>query len=125
MSDHYVEMALKGLRLLTLSRLIKITMYQSGNLFPDYNLLCTNNSGFRPSNSCEHQLHPIVFEIYKSFDCNPSKDVRGIFLDISEAYDRVWHIGLIYKIQHIRLCWCNSRPLFRAAFLCCIHKCSY
>ena len=27
------------------------------------------------------------------FDCNPPKDVRGIFLDLSKAFDRVWHDG--------------------------------
>ena len=65
------------------------------------NLLCPNQSGFRPSDSCEYQLLSILHEIYKSFDCNPPKDVRGIFLDLSKAFDRVWHDGLIYKIKHI------------------------
>ena len=46
------------------------------------NLLCPNQSGFRPSDSCEYQLLSILHEIYKSFDCNPPKDVRGIFLDL-------------------------------------------
>ena len=40
------------------------------------NLLCPNQSGFRPSDSSEYQLLSILHEIYKSFDCNPSKDVR-------------------------------------------------
>ena len=51
-------------------------------------LLCDNQSGFRPSDSCEYQLLSIV-HIYASFDCNPPKYVRGIFLDISKAFDRV------------------------------------
>ena len=64
-------------------------------------LLCDNQSGFRPSDSCEYQLLSIVHDIYASFDCNPPKDVRGIFLDISKAFDRVWHEGLIYKMKCI------------------------
>ena len=63
------------------------------------NLLNSNQSGFMPNDSCESQLLSIVHDIYSSFDCYPSLEVRGIFLDISKAFDRVWHEGLIYKIQ--------------------------
>ena len=55
-------------------------------------------SSFRPSDSCEYQLLSIVDGIYKSFDCNPPLEVRGIFLDISKNFDRVWHDGLVYKV---------------------------
>ena len=60
-----------------------------------------NQSGFRPSDSCEYQLLSIVHDIYASFDCNPPHDVRGVFLDISKAFDRVWHEGPVYKIKSI------------------------
>ena len=65
------------------------------------NLLSSNQSGFRSNGSCESQLLSIVIVhgIYSSFDCYPSLEVRGIFLEISKAFDRVWHEGLIYKIQ--------------------------
>ena len=52
-------------------------------------LLNTNQSGFRPSNSCVNQLLS-----FSSFDCNPSLEVRSIFLDISKAFDEVWDDGL-------------------------------
>ena len=64
-------------------------------------LLCDNQSGFRPSDSCEYQLLSIVHDIYASFDSNPPNDVRGIFLDISKVFDKVWHEGPIYKMKCI------------------------
>ena len=60
------------------------------------NLLNSNQSGFKSNDSCESQLLSIVHDIYSSFDCYPSLEVR---VDISKAFDRVWHEGLIYKIQ--------------------------
>ena len=43
------------------------------------------------------QLLSITHEIYQSFDDN--LDVRVIFLDISKAFDQVWHKGLIFKLK--------------------------
>ena len=67
----------------------------------DNSLLNPNQSGFRSSDSCVFQLSSITHEIYTSFDCNPSLEVRGVFLDISKAFDKVWHKGLIYKLQSV------------------------
>ena len=72
-------------------------------------LLSANKSGFRPSDSCESQLLSIYHEIYASFDCYPTLEVRGVFLDISKAFDRVWLEGLIYKIKSIGI----SGPLLK------------
>ena len=58
------------------------------------NLLCPNQSGFRPSATCEYQLHSVLHEIYKYFDCNLPEDIRCISLDLSKAFARVWHDGL-------------------------------
>ena len=51
-----------------------IFQYLQGN-----NLLCENQSGFRPSESCEYQIPSIVHEIYALFDCNPPLDVKAVF----------------------------------------------
>ena len=40
-------------------------------------------------------------DIYKSFDANPTQEVCGLFLDISKAFDRVWHKGLLYKLNNL------------------------
>ena len=67
--------------------------------FEDHLLFSPCQSGFRAKDSCISQLLSITHEIFSSFDANPSIDTRGVFLDISKAFDKVWHDGLIYKLQ--------------------------
>ena len=54
-------------------------------------------SGFLPGDSCISNLLSIINDINSSFDCDPTSDVRGVFLDISMAFDKVWHDGIIFK----------------------------
>ena len=65
----------------------------------DNNLLNSNQSGFWPGDSCVHQILSITHKIYKEFDAIPSLNVRVIFLDLSKAFDRVWHDDLMYKLK--------------------------
>ena len=60
-------------------------------------LIVKSQSGFLPGDSCTLQLLSITHEIYESFDCN--LESRGLFLDISKAFDRVWHQGLLFKLK--------------------------
>ena len=39
----------------------------------------------------------MTHEIYQSFDYG--FEVIGVFLDISKAFDKIWHNGLIYKLK--------------------------
>ena len=34
-----------------------------------------------------------------AFDENPTRDMRDVFLDISNAFDKVWHDGLMFKLK--------------------------
>ena len=38
-------------------------------------------------------------KIFEAFDCNPSLKVKSVFLDISKAFDKIWHEGLPYKLK--------------------------
>ena len=67
--------------------------------FKENNLLSPHQSGFIPGDSCVQQLIAITHEMYKAFDCSPSLEVRDVFLDISKAFDKVWHDGLLYKLK--------------------------
>ena len=55
--------------------------------FIENELISSNQSGFKPGDSCVNQLVSITHEIYESFD--DSREDRGIFLDISETFDKV------------------------------------
>ena len=61
------------------------------------NLLSKYQSGLRPGDSTINQLLSITTEIYEAFE--NYEEVRAVFLDISKAFDKVWHEGLIFKLR--------------------------
>ena len=71
------------------------------NFFVENKLISSNQSGFKPGDSCINQLLSIIHEIYESFDVG--LEVRSVFLDISKAFDKVWHDGIIYKLTQNRV----------------------
>ena len=60
-------------------------------------LTTENQYGFKPGDSCINQLLSITHDIYKSLD--DGFEGKGVFLDISKAFDKFWHEGLIYKLK--------------------------
>ena len=61
------------------------------------NLISLNQSVFKPGDSSFNQLLSITHEIFQSFD--EGFEVRSVFLDISKAFDKALHKGLIFKLS--------------------------
>ena len=61
------------------------------------NLLSKKQSRFRPGESTIYQLLSITSIIYKSFE--KYEETRAVFLDISKAFGKVWHEGIIFKLK--------------------------
>ena len=56
-------------------------------------------SGFTPGDSAVFQLVDLCHTFSKAVD--DGKEVRVIFCDISKAFDRVWHRGLLFKLRRM------------------------
>ena len=80
------------------SKIFERVIYNSiFNYFISNKLFTPSQSGFLLGDYA--QLLSIIHEIQTAFDENPVADVRGIFLDISKAFDKVWHECLLYKLK--------------------------
>ena len=77
-----------------LERIIFKHMY---NFFLENNLLYKYQSGFLPKHSTTFQLVDIYHHICQSFDNKQFSCM--VFCDISKAFDRVWHKGLLFKLR--------------------------
>jgi hypothetical protein len=60
-------------------------------------LLDVNNSGFQENDSSILRLLSLTDTIFQSLD--NQDEVLLVFLDISKAFDRVWHEGILYKLK--------------------------
>jgi retron-type reverse transcriptase len=69
------------------------------NIIAESKVLPDSQFGFRTKHFTIHQIHRIVDKI--SFSLEEKQYCTGAFLDISQAFDRVWHAGLLFKLKLI------------------------
>ena len=67
------------------------------NHLQTYNLLSSLQSGFTPGDSTVNQLTYLYNTFCQALDSG--KEVWVVFCDISKAFDRVWHAGLLLKLE--------------------------
>ena len=61
------------------------------------NLILPDHSVIKTGDLCINQLTSITRETYNSF--HNGCEVRGIFLDTSKAFDKVWYLDLHYTLK--------------------------
>ena len=67
------------------------------NFFVSNDIIYQKQSGFLKGHSTVHQLIDIYHQVVSSLDSN--QNTCMVFCDISKAFDRVWHKGLLFKLQ--------------------------
>jgi hypothetical protein len=68
-------------------------LINSNNLIPNHQF------GFRRQHSTIEQVHRIVNVITQVFESK--KFCSSVFLDVSQAFDKVWHSGLLFKLKSV------------------------
>jgi hypothetical protein len=58
-----------------------------------------NLIGFRDKHATTDQMHRITNIIKRAYEEN--KTCSAIFLDIAQAFDKVWHVGLMSKLKKL------------------------
>ena len=63
------------------------------------NLIPEHQFGFRRQHSTVEQMHRLAHYIRQCLE--EKQFCSSVFLDVRQAFDKVWHIGLLYKIKKL------------------------
>ena len=80
------------------------------NYIHQNNLLTKHQSGFKPKDSTVNQLSYLYHTFSEALD--NKKDIRIVFCDISKAFDRAWHKGILFKLEKMGISG-NTLALFK------------
>lgn len=84
----------------TMSKILeKVLLRRLKTVLAGWNVLPDGQFGFRENHSTTHQLLRFSEFVNRSFE--NKKIVTAAFLDLQQAFDKVWHSGLIYKMRKL------------------------
>ena len=84
----------------TLAKILdKIILTRLTNFLDQSKVIPQHQFGFRKYTSTHHPLLKITEYIHQAFQ--KKFHTIAVFLDISQAFDRIWHEALIYKIKKL------------------------
>jgi hypothetical protein len=66
-------------------------------IISSYKIIPHSQFGFRTNHSTIHQIHRFTDKIATLFE--NKEFCPGVFLDLAQAFGRVWHISLLYKLK--------------------------
>jgi len=66
-------------------------------IIKENNLIPNEQFGFRENHSTIHQIHRLADSISCSLE--NKQYTSAVFIDVSQAFDKVWHPGLLYKLK--------------------------
>lgn len=85
----------------TLSKLLeKLIAFRLRNVLLDWNVLPPFQFGFREGHSTVDQM--VKFSEFLNLNFENHNQTAALFLDFKQAFDRVWHDGLIYKMKKLQ-----------------------
>jgi len=79
----------------------KLVCKRAQNFLTENNVIPDEQFGFRGKHATTHQLMRIVE--YASLAYNRKEITGAVFMDISKAFDKVWHPGLLFKLRKVNI----------------------
>ncbi|KAL4132531.1 hypothetical protein QTP88_009665 [Uroleucon formosanum] len=75
----------------------KLILLRIRPILHERQIIPTTQFGFRPGHSTIHQIHRLTDSIASALE--KKQYCAGLFLDVAQAFDKVWHDGLLFKLK--------------------------